>query len=115
MDIELEPWYTMDENGKMHGIGIYGEDLETCTPKRYKVAVKHLRATIPNNGVRQRRIPSWENLNYMIFMCKYTHHYGLAIDLYCTITKSKMPQNEDEEKRLDIALEAAELYLDWEE
>lgn len=112
--IELQPWYTMDENGKMSGMGIYQEQLEKITPKRYKVSVKHLQASMGGiSKARTRPIPDWEDLNYCIFMCKYTHHYGHAINLYATITKSHTPRNEDEERRLDTALEAAELYLNW--
>lgn len=115
MDIELEPWYNMDESGKMLGMGIHEEDLGSITPKRKKIHISHLKATIPDNGYKARPIPSWQTLNYCLFMCKYTNHYGYHIDLYAAYLKSRVPLNADEEKRLDIIYEATEELFDWSE
>lgn len=114
MNIQLEQWYSMDNEGKMTGIGIRGEELATITPKKRKIPIKHLRASIPPTGRKMRRIPSWDNLNYTIFMCKYTNHYGHHLDLYAAYQNSRMPTSDDEEARLDVIYEAADQLFDWE-
>lgn len=112
----LEPWYNIDIDGKFTmTMGIRGEDLSTCTPKRYKVPVKHLQATLPLPIKRMRPIPSWDSINYLLFMNKHTHHYGLATDLYAAYSRSVMPTNDDEERRLNVIFQAVEELWDWEE
>jgi hypothetical protein len=113
LDIELEQWYSMDENGKMSGIGIRGEELDKITPKATRVKLKHLEASLTLIPAGGRRIPSWENLNYTIFMNKYTNHYGHALDLYAAFSKSRVPRDEDEERRMDVIMAAADEFFDW--